>query len=153
MTKSVLREPVPCNARMDELPKYWDNLSVFCEEMDLALIEELLADKIDYGRPSRKESIPLALLHEVFGQLVDDTQVHIPTKEDNDFMSGLREEMLRVHRSESAYTARFRFIWECHIRDFPINPGIIGAPNFATDGHFRIGRFYHLIVQGKRELD
>lgn len=105
---------------------------------------------MDYGRPPRQQSLPLPLLCEAFGQFIDDMQTYTPTKEDNDFASRVREEMLKVHHVEGIYAEEFRQLWNAHVPDFQIHPG---GSAYNTNGHVRMGRFCLLITEGKRELD
>jgi hypothetical protein len=55
-------------------------------------------DKIVYNRPeSKPETIPIALLHEVFGEFLKDCQDHVPTQADNSFLATLRSTRLPTY--------------------------------------------------------
>jgi hypothetical protein len=113
------------------------------------LIRDGLGDDFDFGRPHRPESIPLALLHDVFGQFMEDVQTCIPTTADNQFASKLCQMMIQVYQEESSRAAEFRTIWEEFI-EAQLDASVISE--YRTGAHYRIGRFHAVITVGKREL-
>ncbi|CAG8704869.1 15526_t:CDS:1, partial [Acaulospora colombiana] len=109
-------------------------------------------EDFDYGRPPHSGSIPLALLHEVFGEFIEDVQSCTPNARDNQHMLKLCEKMIQIHESEATRALSFREIWEEFI-PYPLEAGIIGGSSFATDGHIRRNRYFLVITEAKRELE
>jgi len=71
------------------------------------------------NRPvSTRASIPVTLLHPIFGQFVDDCDTHIPTEEGNSLVLDLSQAMSDFYEDENARASKFREILIAH--DFDI---------------------------------
>lgn len=109
-------------------------------------------ENFDYGRPIRPESIPLALLHEVFGQFMEDVKTYKPTRADNKFMEDLRGNMVQLYDDEQSRTTAFRTLFEQNIPGFRLDAAMVGG-GYISDGHYRLGDFHLVFTEGKNELD
>jgi hypothetical protein len=114
-------------------------------------VRERLGDDVDFGRPQRPESIPLALLHEVFGQFMEDVKTCVPNATDNQFARSLRERMTQVRPTEFERTWTFRALWGGYL-DAPLESNKIQDVVYCTNSRLRIGPFSGVVTEGKGEI-
>jgi hypothetical protein len=103
-----------------------------------------------YRPPSAVSTVPITLLHPVFGQFVDDRQNHIPTKEDNDFVLSLSREMSKFYIDEKARATEFRKILMEH--GIMLAASEIEGSLCRTDGDLRWKGLCYVILEAKNEL-
>lgn len=105
----------------------------------------------DFNRPpAAAATIPLPLLHPVFGQFIDDCESRAPTKEDNHLVHDLSLAMSEFFSSEEARMSKFREVMNGH--GFDLTASTVEGTSYRTDGDTRIGGFCTLIVEGKLEI-
>lgn len=114
----------------------------------LQTMSKFFEGKIDYNRPALHETIPIALLHEVFGTFLDDSREHKPTADDNRCLGDLRNEMLKEYTCQDKRADTFRFIVQHY--GIALEPGKIR--NYTTAGDARVGNHVFLITESKNEL-
>ncbi|PVF91815.1 hypothetical protein CPB86DRAFT_791768, partial [Serendipita vermifera] len=118
----------------------------------MARVQEKYGQELDHGRPPNPESIPLALLHKVFGEFLKDVQSCTPSAKDNEFTFKLLNKMTHIYEDEPTRAEAFRDTWEEYLTS-PLEAATMGASNYNTDGHLRKGKFFLVITEAKKELD
>jgi hypothetical protein len=102
------------------------------------------------NRPPSASSIPVTLLHPIFGKFVDECRSYSPTKEDNAFVLELSTEMSGFFNNEDHRRDRFIAILEEHYH-IQLITGEIGN-GYRTDGHRLSGGYMDLVTEAKNEL-
>jgi hypothetical protein len=78
-------------------------------------VQSALKDGVDYNRPeAKRETIPIVLLHEIFGVFSGDCQEYVPTHQDNQLLVRLSAAMSKEFKSEAERTSTFREILRNH---------------------------------------
>jgi hypothetical protein len=103
-----------------------------------------------YRPPYAAPSIPIALLHPVFAQFVDDCQNHTPTADDNKLVLTLSTDMSEFFADEKSRAARFREILMEH--GIMLAASEIEGSLCKTDGDIRWKGLCYLILEAKNEL-
>lgn len=104
------------------------------------------------GRPRGVAgTIPVTLLHPIFGAFLDDIQTHQPTEEDNALALHLSETMANFHPNETERATA--------IRDVLMTKGgitlmttTIEGTKYTTDGDLQHNRHRYLIAELKNEV-
>ena len=104
--------------------------------------------RIEWTRPPGALSIPVTLLHPIFGQFVDDCDTHKPTSEDNTFILDLSREMSNFFENEAQRQKAFIDI--LRDRDIRIVPSSIAG--YHTDGDLHVNGRRYLIIEVKSEV-
>jgi hypothetical protein len=103
------------------------------------------------GRPANLESsIPLTLLHPIFGQFVEDAKTVAPTRHDYATADKLRREMCEFYPKEADRRHKFCLAFEEY--GIHIYAGNIGASQDSTDGHFCKCNHPMLIAEIKNDI-
>jgi hypothetical protein len=106
---------------------------------------------VTYNRPKAScTTIPIALLHQVFANFLEDYRRHEPTERDNKWLTELRHAMLQEYAEETLRCSEFRQIFEKHT-GIKIPDASIPGSSYRTDGHYDIAGHYLLITEGKNE--
>ncbi|CAG7849900.1 SubName: Full=Uncharacterized protein {ECO:0000313/EMBL:CCA77651.1} [Serendipita indica DSM 11827] len=108
--------------------------------------------KIDVNRPTADpETIPISLLHEVFGKFLDSYQTHQPTAEENRLFNNLQEAMLMEYRNEGdrAYKFKSLFSEEYGIK---LEASLVSNTAYTTDGHLQIDGHPLIITEAKDDV-
>jgi hypothetical protein len=103
------------------------------------------------NRPHSASSIPVTLLHPIFGRFIDDSHTYAPVKEDNAFVLELSAAMSDVFRNEAARRDEFIAILSRHY-EIQLVAGEIGGTGYKTDGHCLAGGYMDLVSEAKNEL-
>jgi hypothetical protein len=108
------------------------------------------------NRPFDTTTIPLALLHEAFGNFRDERDSFEPQAEENSFVESLRFEMTKFFKTEDE---RLRKFHECFGRYYSIRlqSTTIGGTKATTDGHAfekdsATSKWIILMTEAKNEL-
>ncbi|GBE81754.1 hypothetical protein SCP_0401270 [Sparassis crispa] len=114
-------------------------------------VEQEKNDLFDFNRPSRPDSIPITLLHLVFGQFVDDSMRLTPAAEDYNFAIALRDVMAQCYENEASRVDAFRRVFKEY---YGIVLGQTGEPlsNSITDGNYRVKAFCAVTGQANNEI-
>lgn len=114
------------------------------------LIERDYKGRIIQNRPEASpQTMPISLLHKVFGDFKRDLREYKATPDDNQFASDLRAGMLKSYVDERSRCAEFRAIWKRH--GINLWDSSIGATAFTSDGHIQEGLYCSFISEGKNE--
>jgi hypothetical protein len=104
-------------------------------------------DKIVYNRPeSKPETIPLALLHEVFGVFLNDCQNHVPIHANNSFLATLRGARLAT---DGGPIRRFQFMGAIKYHNKTLQS--IDEQPWFIDDQFRVKGHLILVAEGEDE--
>ena len=103
-----------------------------------------------YRPPSAAATIPITLLHPVFGQFVDDRQNHTPTMDDNELVLSLSRAMSKFYVDEYARAAKFREILMEH--GIMLAASEIEGSRCKTDSDLRWKGLCYIILEAKNEL-
>jgi hypothetical protein len=117
----------------------------------LQTVQSAYKDGVDYNRPeAKRETIPIVLLHEVFGVFSDDCQEYVPTHQDNQLLVRLSAAMSKEYKTEAERTSTFRKILRNH-GGVHFIPSKVKGSAYETDGD--ISRNGHIIAlsEGKCE--
>ena len=99
--------------------------------------------RIEWTRPPGALSIPVTLLHPIFGQFVDDCDTHKPTSNDNTFILDLSREMSDFFDNEGQ--RRTVFIDILRNRDMDIVPS-------STNRDLHMNGRRYMIIEVKSEV-
>ncbi|KAG1717267.1 hypothetical protein EDB19DRAFT_1654461, partial [Suillus lakei] len=107
------------------------------------------------GRPREvEETIPVTLLHPAFGQFIDDSQTHIATEEDNNFIGKLAHVMSALYENEGQRSDAVSEVFDGYHLRLRLNRKVQGTA-YATDGDMSIDvndrRHPYVIVEFKNE--
>jgi hypothetical protein len=99
--------------------------------------------------PSGATTIPVTLLHPIFGEFIDDCETHLPTRQDNSFALKLSTTMSSIYENEETWVEDFCGV----LKDF----GIVMVPTqvnrkFYTDGDIQYNSHHYRILKGKMEI-
>ena len=103
-----------------------------------------------YCPPSAAATIPITLLHPVFGQFVDDRQHHTPMMDDNELVLSLSRAMSKFYVDEYARAAKFREILMEH--GIMLAASEIEGSRCKTDGDLGWKGLCYIILEAKNEL-
>jgi Crinkler effector protein N-terminal domain len=111
--------------------------------------------QIACGRPREvEETIPVTLLHPAFGQFIDDSQTHIATEEDNNFIGKLAHVMSALYENEGQRSDAVSEVFDGYHLRLRLNRKVQGTA-YATDGDMSIDvndrRHPYVIVEFKNE--
>ncbi|CAG8755582.1 12199_t:CDS:2, partial [Acaulospora colombiana] len=108
-------------------------------------------NKFAFNRPPVPQSIPLAILHSIFGQFVEETESYEPTMEDYALVRGLRMAMSTVngYSTEPQYCEEFRTVLHQHYPDVQLRASAIGSTKFISDGHLQVGKYMSSVCEAK----
>ncbi|PVF96566.1 hypothetical protein CPB86DRAFT_708723 [Serendipita vermifera] len=110
-----------------------------------------LKSGVAYNRPEAScATIPIALLHQVFAEFLENCQHHVTTVQDNRWLLDLRRAMLLEYAEEGGRASRFREIFTIHT-DIDLPNATVPNTKDQTDGHFAINRHFLLITEAKNE--
>ncbi|KDR79311.1 hypothetical protein GALMADRAFT_1233107 [Galerina marginata CBS 339.88] len=117
---------------------------------DPFLKAQLAADgNILCNRPHGYAStLPISLLHPVFGDFVEDAKDYVPTPDDAKFLLAFVQAMANIYTNERSRQQEIHTIFHEHKID--INGTSIGP--YTTDGDLSFGRFRLLIAEFKNEV-
>jgi hypothetical protein len=104
-----------------------------------------------YGPPSAVGSIPITLIHQIFGQFVDDSKNYTPTAADNALVLSLSRAMSEFFPDERDRVTKFREI----LRDYDIDLAaseIEGGRGSRTDGDLRFKGLCYAVLEGKNNI-
>ncbi|KAF8833879.1 hypothetical protein BDN67DRAFT_916066, partial [Paxillus ammoniavirescens] len=104
------------------------------------------------GRPRHpEETIPATLLHPVFGQFLDDSQTHVMTKEDNDFIEELANVMSDVYDTEQERVTKVYNVFRSHDINFNLGERVDGT-DYVIDGAMSLDGHRYVIADFKNEV-
>jgi hypothetical protein len=106
---------------------------------------------IAFDRPrGTADTIPVTLLHPIFGQFLDDVDTHEPTKEDNDFALELSMTMADFHAEEDVRGVALRKV----LKDWGITlvQTTIEGTLYRTDGDLQYNQHRYVIAELKNEV-
>ncbi|KAG2335903.1 hypothetical protein BDR05DRAFT_978881 [Suillus weaverae] len=111
--------------------------------------------QIACGRPREvEETIPVMLLHPAFGQFIDDSQTHVATEEDNNFIDKLAHVMSALYEHEGLRVDKVSEVLAGYNVRLRLNRKVQGAA-YQTDGDMSIDindrRHPYVIVEFKNE--
>ena len=95
-------------------------------------------------------TIPVTLLHPVFGQFLDDCKTHRPVAEDNRLVSALSKVMSNIDRDEQQRDAKIMRVFADHGMDLG-STDVLGT-NAMTDRDNSSRRHPYAIAVVKREV-
>src|SRR6202022_4234063 len=95
-------------------------------------------------------SIPITLLHPVFGQFQDDCDQYTPTKEDHDFVLKFWYTMSKFYPTEDDRAAEIRKALRVYGLDFGAEK--VGGTRYSTDGVMRWLELAYAILEFKAEI-
>ena len=98
--------------------------------------------------PPTPDVIPLALLHPIFAEFVEDVQLHNPTRADNELARGLSDAMSKNYPLEADRCHKFRDLLIDHYRIHLYAAGV-GGTTRTTDGDAMVGQFMVIVCEGK----
>jgi hypothetical protein len=111
-------------------------------------VHEQFGETVDYNRPeAKRETIPIALLHEIFAVFLKDCQEHVPTHADNWCLVNLHTAMLKEYIDEKARAVAFIDVFKKH--DVKLVPSKVGQ--YLTDGVVSTDGHVYLLSQCKNE--
>jgi hypothetical protein len=113
-----------------------------------AVYDKLDSKNYAFNRPPSTETIPLALLHKVFGQFVENVQTGTPTAADNALVCELRQVMSVVYDTEAELCHEFRRLLTNHL-NLQFEPARIGSTLHQSDRHLRYRGFIAAVIEGK----
>lgn len=90
------------------------------------------------NRPSWASSIPVTLLHLIFGEFVDDCEIYKPTEVDNAFVLDLSTNMSEIYDTEAERAKVFCNLLYQYYR-IQLYPADVPGTSYRTDGHASIG--------------
>jgi len=94
--------------------------------------------------------IPIALLHPVFGQFINNCQNHTPTMDNNKLVLSLSRAMSKFYINEYARAAKFQEILMEH--SIMLVASEIEGSQCKTDGDLRWKGLCYIILEAKNEL-
>lgn len=103
------------------------------------------------NRPRSASSIPVTLLHPIFGKFIDESRTYVPTKEDNAFVLELSAEMSSIFRDKATRQDKFITVLQKHYQIQLVAGKIVGT-SYETDGHCLAGGYMNLVTEAKNEL-
>ncbi|KAI5986002.1 hypothetical protein EDC04DRAFT_2589995 [Pisolithus marmoratus] len=107
--------------------------------------------KIEWTRPPDGiPTIPVTLLHTVFGEFVDECRTHEPTSEDNTFVLELSSQMSKFFENESQRQKTFMEILRNH--NIGIVASSIADSDYQTDGDVHVNGCRYMILEVKSEV-
>jgi hypothetical protein len=129
-----------------------DNLkTVTPSSATLQTVQAALKDGVDYNRPeAKRETIPIVLLHEVFGVFSDNCQEHVPTHQDNKLLVRLSAAISGIYKTDAERTHEFRKILREH-GGVTLTPSKVKDSKFETDGDISIEGHIIALSEGKCE--
>jgi hypothetical protein len=98
--------------------------------------------------PSNSPTIPITLLHPIFGQFQDDCASYTPTREDHVFALAFLLAMSEFYENEDERAARARKLW----KDYGVDMKPSKSGRNCTDGDIRWNDFVLAILEYKMEL-
>lgn len=104
-----------------------------------------------HNRPPSASSIPVTLLHPIFGTFIDETYTYVPTAEDNAFIRELFVAMSGLYGLETDRRQAFIQLLSEHYK-IELIPGEIGATGYQTDGHCLAEQYMFVVTAAKNEL-
>jgi hypothetical protein len=107
---------------------------------------ELDGTKFDFHRPPNPTTLPLALLHSIFTEFVENVEHHEPTPTDNALVRDLCEAMSGTWEDELMQSRKFREILEDHY-GIQIYPANVAQTTRTTDGHAQVGGFIYVVFE------
>jgi hypothetical protein len=102
------------------------------------------------NRPSSLISIPVVLLHPIFGQFVDNCRDHVATPEDHKLVHKLSGQMSNYFDSEAKRRDAFVQIMSEDLGLHLIQSGVSGG--YSTNGHAVTHNHVYVITEAKHEL-
>jgi hypothetical protein len=113
-------------------------------------VREQFGETVDYNRPeAKRETIPIALLHEVFTIFLKDCQEHVPTHADNWYLADLRTAMLKEYIDENSRAVAFRDVFRKH--NVKLVPSKVGQSAYLTDGDVGTDGHVYLLSECRNE--
>ncbi|KZP10855.1 hypothetical protein FIBSPDRAFT_937807 [Athelia psychrophila] len=103
------------------------------------------------NRPATASSIPVTLLHPVFGTFVDECSTYSPTDRDNAFVTELSTAMSHLFPLEVDRRDLFLEIINRHY-DLGLEPAELAGGPYRTGGHCIEGGHMYCLTQAKDEL-
>ncbi|KZP10866.1 hypothetical protein FIBSPDRAFT_757502 [Athelia psychrophila] len=103
------------------------------------------------NRPATASSIPVTLLHPVFGTFVDECSTYSPTDRDNAFVTELSTAMSHLFPLEVDRRDLFLEIINRHY-DLGLEPAMLAGGPYRTGGHCIEGGHMYCLTQAKDEL-
>ncbi|TDL24163.1 hypothetical protein BD410DRAFT_896881 [Rickenella mellea] len=104
-----------------------------------------------FNRPHGTSSIPVTLLHPVFGQFVDAVETYEPTSADKAFVRALAIAMSDIYTNEGDRASAFRGIIADHW-GIKLSAARSERTSFITDGHFDVGKFLTLLTEATNDI-
>ena len=130
-----------CDGRGPKAPSSGANPVTFLKDQKMGTIY--------CNRPSdTPDTIPVTLLHPIFGQFMDDCEKHSPTAEDYTLAAELTVVMRRFYSLEKQRQAEILKVF--HNANIIINGSRIG--DYTTDGDLSVGLLRYLIAEMKNEI-
>jgi hypothetical protein len=105
-------------------------------------------EKYAFHRPPSAKTIPLALLHEIFGRFVENVRTYEPTAIDNALVRELRSVMSATYATEAELCDEFRRTLEAHY-EIQLHSADVGTTGYRSDGHARVGDSFVVCSEGK----
>jgi hypothetical protein len=103
------------------------------------------------NRPAGLLSIPVTLLHPIFGQFMDNCRDHVPTPQDNEFVRVLSSRMSDFFVTETARRDAFIDIMSQYYH-LQLSPAAVPGTDYKTDGHATANGEVYMISEAKNEL-
>lgn len=149
---SISREKNTLEARRAYLDKKPRRVSPSQEKLqDFSRNQEKPEPDFHFDRPSNAAaSIPVTLLHSVFGKFIDDCDSYTPTKEDYALTLEISCAMSKFYTNNDKRMSAFREIMNKH--GFDIRASAVEGNDLQTDGDTRFGGLCPLIVVGEVEI-
>jgi hypothetical protein len=118
---------------------------------EFAIRQKNSTTAIACGRPrGTADTIPVTLLHPIFGRFVDDIDTHEPTREDNEFAHDLSMVMADFHAREDARSPALLEVLKKW--GIPLVQTIIDGTQYRTDGDLQHNQYRYLIAELKTEV-
>jgi hypothetical protein len=137
--------------QVNKLPRSKNAPSIRSRPSSFRTRQRDLKTQIRCGRPRHpEETIPATLLHPVFGQFLDDSQTHVMTKEDNDFIEELANVMSDVYDSEPERVAKVHNVFKSHDINFNLSERVVGT-DYVIDGAMSVAGHRYVIAEFKNE--
>jgi hypothetical protein len=105
--------------------------------------------KFAFNRPPLSETVPLAILHPIFGEFVQEAGTYQPTATDNALVRDLRNVMSKTDDAELVYCSEFRSVLRKHYTEVQLEASQVGSTSYVSDGHITVGEFMSSVCEGK----
>jgi hypothetical protein len=107
-----------------------------------------------FGGPFRfTQPLPLAIIHPVFAQFIEESNTYATTASDNALLRDLRELTSMAHNLERNYSNEFRDVLRRHYKDVELDVSKVRMKPYITDGLFSMGKFLTDAHKGRRGND